>query len=167
MIATLTIELIPGGLALEGRNWIGELPSAQIEQVLGKPSRVEVKFSKGRPWRTVSYYDENGIYVLNDIETKRAVYIGIALIPEATAFPTRSAFSGQIYLNGARLMPGMKCRELPLRGTINLVKGIGSMWKCAHDNSYVELNLKKVLQPNGRKSSEPVLVSVTHSFLRD
>lgn len=167
MIAALSIELIPGGLVHEGRTWIGELPSTELESALGQPSRIDTKLSGGRPWRTVAYYDELGIYVLHDLETQRAVYIGIALIPEGASFPPASPFTGRLVVNGKQLLAGMKQRELPLRGKVNFVKGIGSTWRCAHDSGYVVLHMKRVTLPTGRKSSEPVLVSVTHSFLRD
>lgn len=167
MTAALCIELIPDGLVIDGRTWIGELPSHELQSALGRPSRVDTKLSNGLPWRTVEYYDEHGIYALHDIGTKRTVYLGIALIPEGSSFPPNSPFTGQAIVNGKQLVAGMRQQELPLRGTINFVKGIGSTWKCAHDNGYVELNLKRVTLPGGRKSSAPVLVSVTHSFLQN
>jgi hypothetical protein len=167
MTPALSIELIPGGLVLGGRTWTGELASEAIQSALGVPSRTEVKLAHGRPWRIVAYYDEDGIYILHDLESKRVVYLGIALNLEGVSFAPKLPFNGQLVINGRQLVAGMTERELPLRGTINFVKGIGSTWKCAHDHGYVELNLKKVTLSNGRKSSQPVLASVTHSFLKN
>ncbi len=163
----LTIELLPGGMNFAGRNWLGELAPDEFRSVLPSPERAECLCSGGRPWRTILYYDSFGVYALEDIEEKRIVYVGVALIPSATPFPTRDPFSGKLMFNGCRVFPGMKSRELPLRGALNFVKGIGPTWKYVHDNGYVELNLKAVASRHQTRSGEPILVSVTHSFLKE
>lgn len=165
MIVAPTIELIPGGIRLSERTMVGEQSAEELRTALGKPTRVEVKNSGGRPWRSVEYFDDLGVYMLTDLETKRAVYVGFPLTLEGTSFPPRVPFVGKLYINGTQLIPGMKNRELPLRGDLNFVKGIGAAWKCVHDNGYVELNMKK---PKGAHSArEPGLALVTHSFLKD
>ena len=111
-------------------------------------------------------YDSFGIYAVEDLEDERISYIGIALIPGKTAFPTREPFLGRLILNDQLLKAGMKSRELPLKGQMNFVRGIGSVWKYAHDNGYVELDMAK-LKGLRHRASEPVLVCVTHSFLQN
>jgi len=162
-----TIELIPGGVVFDGRHWIGQLPADEFRATMKAPERIECKFSNHVPWRNVLIYDSMGIYALEDLDERRIVDLGIELIPECASFPTRCSFAGRLLLNGKLLTPGMKMRELPLKGDLNFVKGIGSSLKCVHDNGYVGLDLRRPKLTGGRRMREPVLVSVTHSFLKE
>ena len=163
----LAVELIPGGVVINGQTWIGELSSQELRSVLGQPTRNDIKLAGGDPWRVFEYYDEYGIHTLHEIATKRAVLIVISLIPTRGVLTPTSPFRGELIVNEKQLFAGMKLRELPLKGSLNFVKGIGSTWRCAHDNGYTALHLQKIAWPNGGKSSAPVLVSVTHSFLQN
>jgi hypothetical protein len=162
-----TIQLVPGGVIFDGSSWLGELSIEVFYRSVSEPNRIEHKFSNSLPWRDVLFYDDLGLYALHDVREQRIVYLGVAFVPEATPFPTRHEFRGKLIVNETQLLPKMTGSELPLKGSLNFVPGIGSTWKSIHDNGYVELNMKRIPQLGGKLSDKALLVSVTHSFLKE
>jgi hypothetical protein len=159
----LAIRLVPGAIRVNGAEWTRALEIQEFEAVFGQSARVESKLNGGRPWRNIRFYDNSGVYALEDLEENRIPTVGFVFIPESAIFPTRKPFVGTLTINAKVVTGGMKLREHPLQGELNFVPGIGSTWKYVHDEAYVELNLKKTRTSKG----SPVLVAVTHSFSGD
>jgi hypothetical protein len=92
------------------------------------------------------------------------VVVRFVLIPDGTPRAPRNSLRGPLELNGVILKAGMTNDELPLRGELNFVKGIGGSWKFNHDQCFVSIEMRRLKSVDGKAARLPVLFELTYSF---
>jgi hypothetical protein len=129
--------LVLNGLTLKTPPIVDEVLS-----VLGKPTlREDILLDQGKPWRKFILLDDSGIRLLYDFEMERIAEISFFFELSKEPYAPRTAFSGLLFLNGVRLIPGARETTLPVSGEFQFSKR-GS-WKASNDAFFVQMDLRK------------------------
>lgn len=153
---TMNVTLRPTGITING-NTVTAAP--RIEQILGLMEKMALRekelFDCGTLWRKFVTLDEAGIYMLYDAEIDRVISIDFCFDLSSSPQSPRASFSGLLFVNGSRLVSGMKEKVLPLSGEFTFSKN-GS-WTATKDKLFVEIRTSR---------SQKTISAVSISFLQ-
>jgi hypothetical protein len=130
----------PSGLVIDG-SVVTEAP--RLDDVLVKfasPAfREREMHDQGRLWRKFVILDGLGIYLLYDFEVERVLDVTFCFAHSKSPASPTDLFSGLIFVNGARLVPGMRERFLPVTGEFHFSKHGG--WDATSERVFVQMRL--------------------------
>jgi hypothetical protein len=156
MIEMPNLVLKPLGLVINGTVINEASLLEQLLGVFGNPNyRNHELEDQGRQWRKFIILDEIGVRFLFDHEIGRVIDIHLCFQTSKTVTEPTSVFSGVLFVNGVRLVRGMKERLLPKSGEFVFVKRGG--WTA--ESNFLFVNLRFCRR---RKELEAVAVA----FLR-
>src|SRR2546426_10886488 len=115
----LNAEIKSEGLIVNGTKTTNAPPLDQILKVLSPAAvRHEQLRDQEKNWRKFVVLDDLGIYLLYDYEVDRVIDVHFCFASSRGPAAPKCVFSGLLFVNGMRVIRGMRERYLPVKGEL-------------------------------------------------
>ncbi len=152
----MTVVIKPTALTVNDCQ-IAEAPRLDtVLETFGRtPCREVILEDQGKPWRKFVIFDELGVYALYDYEIERVIDLHFCFANTKSPSTPTGIYSGLIFINGVRLVAGMKEKLLPTDGEFRFLKEGG--WVATNDTFFIHIRTS---------GSAKALVAIDVSFLQ-
>src|SRR5438034_1189954 len=141
-LTTVNAILKPAGLSINGALLTEAPPLEELLTAIGaSPYREKELHEQGKLWRKFVILDHLGIYLLYDFEIERVIDVHFCFGSSKSLSCPTVLFSGLLFVNGVRLVSGMKEKSLPISGEFQFIKRGG--WQASSNAVFVQMRTSR------------------------